>query len=1244
MRFTANGPDIPDLLIEARDQGEVVFFCGAGVSLPALPDFDGLTRRLLDGLGARESREAYDLSESLDRVFSKLVKEFGGGAVDRAIASALRAPRGVDLTRHKIVLDLSRDQSGVPRIVTTNFDRLFERAEPALTRYVPPVLPDLGVLEPLRGLVYLHGRLGDMPAHSRAGYIVSSADFGRAYLAEGWAARFVRALRERYAIVLLGYSANDPPMRYLLEGLSSREGAIYRQPIYAFAPERAPIDDEDWRDKGVTLIGYEPSDRAHSGLWNSLAAWADAARDRDGWRDRMVGLAHLSPRSLQPHERGQVASFVNTTAGAQAFLRADPSPSAEWLSVFDANERYAPTRQIAWDDNREIDPLQLYGIDDDPPRPEPKPGETIAPPGKDLLRWHDGDQCWNERLRVSGYYAAWTNQLPPRLAYLTAWVARVMDQPATIAWAAGNPMPHPALLLELRNRIEDADLPSQARLFWQCYFEAVRSLNEDGQDLRRYELATRVKKEGWSASVLREFERIVEPAFEIRRSILRRGIAADMDWATTSLYHLVDIDVRVSSWDDRLEIDDAALVPVVQILRRSLERSAQMLDESTNLIWRTPTLHPTGHRGETRYEGRKASHFLKFAKLFERLAAADREAARNELRAWDTNEPRFFAKLYLFAATLEDIIPPSQFAATILAMPDATFWEPNHQRELLFALRAQWTGLSRPERAHIERRIAKLAPPYDDDGEDDRVRRASRSASILRWLELQGKHLSPTAARQLDRLKSAGRCDWDDDWAWRADDSLGPWGGWVQRVTESQGLESKRPDEIVATARELSTDDHRELRDYRPFDGLVEKAPRKALAALRIAARRDEYPRDFWNSLVSNWPLTAGTRASLALAHTIARLPPEQFFGLRFETARFCEKIIAELPKADRAAALRAFDVIVDRFAAGEDSALGSGIHTTRNGRQVDRSEFSVMKSINAPAGVLTAALLKMLGPRKRRGPLPKAFAVRLDRLLTLPGDGAGHAACYIARQLSWLEYWHNDWAAKLLPRFALDDPIAPGLWHGVAADNHVLSLASEAVIKPAFLALLRGEANWKLEEQERRSLISKLVWMTIPSSGQGTISFAETRDILLAGSDDDRSQVLSSLINHEEEGIGKRVLTFVARAWPQQLRFQTGRTSSGFLQIIERAGDDFPEIVAALRSFLRPIDHLDVFVYRLKRDDPEGKNYASRFPDAMLDLLDLVVGGTTSHWGLSEILDRIVEAKPILRQDDRWRRLRALA
>ncbi len=54
MRFVADGPIFPDELLTARDEGQVLFFCGAGVSRARaqLPDFYGLADKVVDALNA----------------------------------------------------------------------------------------------------------------------------------------------------------------------------------------------------------------------------------------------------------------------------------------------------------------------------------------------------------------------------------------------------------------------------------------------------------------------------------------------------------------------------------------------------------------------------------------------------------------------------------------------------------------------------------------------------------------------------------------------------------------------------------------------------------------------------------------------------------------------------------------------------------------------------------------------------------------------------------------------------------------------------------------------------------------------------------------------------------------------------------------------------------------------------------------------------------------------------------------
>jgi hypothetical protein len=67
-------------------------------------------------------------------------------------------------------------------------------------------------------LTYLHGRL-TQTQKSHYGYILSSSDFGCAYLAERWATKFVKSLIQHYSVVSVGYSAEDLSVHYLLQGL-----------------------------------------------------------------------------------------------------------------------------------------------------------------------------------------------------------------------------------------------------------------------------------------------------------------------------------------------------------------------------------------------------------------------------------------------------------------------------------------------------------------------------------------------------------------------------------------------------------------------------------------------------------------------------------------------------------------------------------------------------------------------------------------------------------------------------------------------------------------------------------------------------------------------------------------------------------------------------------------------------------------------------------------------------------------
>ena len=143
MRFHTNGPDIPDELLLARDQGRTVFFCGAGVSRAKanLPDFFELSKEVTKSLHVSEDHpankiiaEAKEIAEkigidgliSADRVFGLLEKDYLVTDIQEAVSKVLKVSTTTDTSVHQILIRLATTREGIVRLVTTNFDRLFD--------------------------------------------------------------------------------------------------------------------------------------------------------------------------------------------------------------------------------------------------------------------------------------------------------------------------------------------------------------------------------------------------------------------------------------------------------------------------------------------------------------------------------------------------------------------------------------------------------------------------------------------------------------------------------------------------------------------------------------------------------------------------------------------------------------------------------------------------------------------------------------------------------------------------------------------------------------------------------------------------------------------------------------------------------------------------------------------------------------------------------------------------------------
>ena len=304
MRFCATGTDIPNDLITAVNDGSVTFICGAGVSKRVgLPLFKELTEQVYHRLGENWDDEAAErvamVGAQYDRALRTLEKRTQLPLTNsrvREVVGELLAPPTCDLNDHLALLRLSRNSEGTPRLVTTNFDTLFERAAifggvDNFKTYSGKSIPRAGTAKDT-GIFHLHGCIGDSdPKVDSSDLTLTSADFGDAYLRDGWASQYIEDRMRVGILVLVGYQAEDAAMRLLLETLDAdRQRFSDLKPIYAIELQ-TPDSTSIWKSKGITPIEFS----THDGIYETLREWAKYAADPKNYRAARIKSILLKP-------------------------------------------------------------------------------------------------------------------------------------------------------------------------------------------------------------------------------------------------------------------------------------------------------------------------------------------------------------------------------------------------------------------------------------------------------------------------------------------------------------------------------------------------------------------------------------------------------------------------------------------------------------------------------------------------------------------------------------------------------------------------------------------------------------------------------------------------------------------------------------------------------------------------------------------------------------------------------------
>ena len=322
--------DFPAPLLSALRDGSLVVFAGAGVSMgkPAsLPSFSRLVESIAQGTGEnRGDHESEDVF--LGRLQHRGVRVHDISARNLRKNRCDKAPSPTDL--HRDLLRLYHEPATV-RIVTTNFDLLFEDAAHEIFPAQPELFraPALPLGRNFNGIVHVHGSI-DRPEDT----VLTDADFGRAYLTEGWARRFLIDLFSNSTVMFVGYSHDDTVMKYLARALPAQESRK------RFALTHDP-DADHWQVLGIEPIPYprQPDDD-HVRLGEGIRGLADHARR--GLLDRRHEISEIAGRPPSPDERELhiVDEALADPVTAQFF--ADAATDPEWLDRLDRREHLAP--------------------------------------------------------------------------------------------------------------------------------------------------------------------------------------------------------------------------------------------------------------------------------------------------------------------------------------------------------------------------------------------------------------------------------------------------------------------------------------------------------------------------------------------------------------------------------------------------------------------------------------------------------------------------------------------------------------------------------------------------------------------------------------------------------------------------------------------------------------------------------------------------------------------------------------
>lgn len=1258
MQFIENGPDIPESLLRLHEEGRVVFFCGAGISYPAgLPGFGGLVDRLYKNLQVDPSpvAQAAINAKRYDTAIGLLEQEIVGHreTVRNTLASILnpdlQSPNAT--TTHESLLTLSKNKTEQIRLITTNFDRIFEKltSESSIPtkKYLAPFLPI--PKNRWNGIVYLHGLIPQEPTPEELDrLIITSGDFGLAYLTERWAARFISELFRSYTVCFIGYSIDDPILRYMMDALAADQLLGETNPemfaFGSFTENKYEEAQNEWKAKNVTPILYQESTTHHL-LHNTIKEWAKTYRDGALGKERIVAENSIAPPSkstLQDDFVGRLIWAISDSSGGPAKLFADlePPPSLDWLPSFYQNRykhndlcRFDVTATQAIDKHLEFSLIF---------RPSPY---TRSP--------------WMTLTRDLNHEPKWDNVM----RHIARWLSKHLDNPDLIIWLAergGNLTNQfsgiieqalsetdkiersgsPEDLAEYKKRFPHAIPRPTMRTLWRILLSGQVGYRSNRGHL--YDWIRRAEEEEFSQSLRIQLRSLLAPMVFLRRP--DNLILLSNNTPDGSIKDLVDWEVEISTPNaesilrdginkskliplfSRLLPDLASLLEDIFGLKQELGGADDLFDESH---YRLPSITP--HE-----QNQFASNWSVLVTLLRdgwlHLLEKDPLQAHHVAISWKNIKYPIFKRLALFAAAQPGSISPELSLRWLLEDQAWWLWSPTTKRESIRLLLAIFPILSESDRVALEQ-ILIAGPPrsmFREELEPEHWIEAKERQSWLRLAKLESLQVT------FDRFTS----EWFEELKarrpkWRlADDDRDEFSIWMMPDNDDQlGSPNARAPRKV---RELVSwlQDNPKINEWED-DGWHSRCRTNYAAsalALIILSERGIWPADRWVTALNAWSFTKSIKSSWRRIAPVISKAPEYFIT---KAARGIGFWIRE-----SAAKMHCHE---DHFFTLCSILLTIDYPPLKNEDLAD----PVFAAINHPIGHTTEALLQYWyrSPLYDNQGIPEKFKTFFEQIANTSIDKLIYGRVIIFSNLINIFRIDHSWTTtNILPLLDWSRQPQEAIYHwkGFLGSARLYQPLIES-IKTPFL-----EAAGKYQVLDRYAEQYAALIVLIGLSGNSVLSIAELRSVMAELPAEGLEDAARSLLRFTESSSAQsldhwvnRASPFLDSAWPKDQGKVTPQIASTMASLCVSAKDAFDQAFNTLKHWLRA-EEINYILLRQIKD----KAICENFPSEALDFLFITVTreGPRYTRDLEDCLNAIRTAKPELATSTKFQRLSEFA